>query len=140
MKFCQIPHINKDFFICGKVLNLTGHKTLVKRTVCDHCNGEKIRLIARFVSDYHATADLSNPGKYPPLMRMAWTLGASLYRHIKTGFLSRSEKEQARVRAICEACEDYVKDARGGPRCRRCGCFLSVKTRWSSAHCPREKW
>ena len=37
----------------------------------------------------------------------------------------------------CNDCEHYVKST---GRCRKCGCFMKLKTRMSMASCPIGKW
>ncbi len=53
-----------------------------------------------------------------------------------------TEKEQARRLAICHACAEWYDPEQ--ERCRHggCGCFLSLKTRIATQHCPLDppKW
>ena len=37
----------------------------------------------------------------------------------------------------CDSCENYVKSM---GRCRKCGCFMKLKTRMALASCPIGKW
>ena len=37
---------------------------------------------------------------------------------------------------ICQGCEFLIDDK----RCEKCGCFMKVKTRFSTAKCPIDKW
>ena len=39
--------------------------------------------------------------------------------------------------AICNSCPEYVKTT---TQCRKCGCFMSAKTRLKTASCPIGKW
>ena len=52
------------------------------------------------------------------------------------------EEIQARIK-ICEGCE-YMRKVellnRIGQVCAVCGCFLSARSRHSSAPCPKDKW
>jgi hypothetical protein len=50
---------------------------------------------------------------------------------------NRTDDEQARIFAICEACERYEDG-----RCRhvKCGCYLKTKIKWETEHCPENKW
>ena len=38
---------------------------------------------------------------------------------------------------ICSTCEHFIKKS---SRCNQCGCHMNVKTRFSSAKCPIQKW
>lgn len=46
-----------------------------------------------------------------------------------------SEEDQAARLAICQGCDFY-----DGHRCKKCGCFMNLKTRLRSASCPIGKW
>ena len=37
---------------------------------------------------------------------------------------------------ICQGCEFLINDS----RCEKCGCFMKVKSRFSVASCPINKW
>jgi hypothetical protein len=51
----------------------------------------------------------------------------------------RSEQEQIQCLTICHACKWYDPDQE---RCRECGCYLNLKVRLASWHCPLDppKW
>jgi hypothetical protein len=55
------------------------------------------------------------------------------------GPLTVSSEEQARRLAICRDCPEFQS---AGPKCRKCGCNLQLKTRLSSetGQCPLGKW
>ena len=38
---------------------------------------------------------------------------------------------------ICQACEFFKKN---GSRCKKCGCFMKIKTTLEMAKCPVGKW
>ena len=40
---------------------------------------------------------------------------------------------------ICAVCPQQQL-TKFGPRCNICGCFLMVKTKMPSEHCPLQKW
>lgn len=50
-------------------------------------------------------------------------------------FVKHEESEKRRE--ICKKCEEYDKK---WDRCRQCGCFISIKTKFKSAKCPLDKW
>jgi hypothetical protein len=39
--------------------------------------------------------------------------------------------------AICNACPEFIKST---SQCKKCGCFMSAKTRLKVASCPIGKW
>lgn len=50
--------------------------------------------------------------------------------------MERSEKELVDERmAICQTCPFFT-----GKRCRKCGCFMALKTTLRQASCPIGKW
>ena len=38
---------------------------------------------------------------------------------------------------ICSECPYFVKKS---SRCNQCGCYMKVKTKFSAAECPIQKW
>lgn len=40
---------------------------------------------------------------------------------------------------ICKSCPEFSNNKLGG-NCKICGCFLKVKTKIKSSHCPIKKW
>lgn len=50
----------------------------------------------------------------------------------------RSGDELAQYRlSICQGCEFFKKS---GNRCKKCGCFMKLKTHLENAKCPIGKW
>jgi hypothetical protein len=50
----------------------------------------------------------------------------------------RSEEEVREARlAICGTCEFFKPKTQ---QCRKCGCFMKLKTRLENASCPLHKW
>lgn len=50
----------------------------------------------------------------------------------------RSEEELVEYRlSICAECPFFRK---GAQQCRKCGCFMKLKTRLHRANCPMGKW
>lgn len=47
-----------------------------------------------------------------------------------------ADVQQTRLK-LCQACDDFNKTTM---QCRRCGCFMSAKTRLKSGSCPIGKW
>ncbi len=61
----------------------------------------------------------------------------ALIRWTASGFVVASQTEQAKRRAICQACEfhDAVHN-----KCNSCNCWLSAKIRMATEACPLSKW
>lgn len=53
----------------------------------------------------------------------------------KSTFVSQ-DTQQMRM-SLCRACPDYNS---GTTQCRRCGCFMSAKTKLRHGSCPIGKW
>lgn len=67
-------------------------------------------------------------------------LGASLRitkAAIRGKKISVSASEISRRLEICRDCEFFESSS---TRCLKCGCFLNLKTRLESEHCPIGKW
>lgn len=47
------------------------------------------------------------------------------------------EDEYNRRMSICEECPFFLKAA---AQCKKCGCFMKLKSRLDKAHCPIGKW
>jgi hypothetical protein len=50
--------------------------------------------------------------------------------------LATQELAQQRLE-ICKACPELIKLT---TQCKKCGCFMSAKTKMEAAKCPLEKW
>jgi len=49
--------------------------------------------------------------------------------------------ETEKRKSICETCEFlYIIPLIKRPQCKKCGCFLDFKWRWSKSQCPIGKW
>lgn len=48
----------------------------------------------------------------------------------------RSEEAEARL-AICRECEFFRPRTQ---QCKKCGCFMKLKTKLERSHCPIHKW
>lgn len=48
-----------------------------------------------------------------------------------------SKEEQQKRLSICEECEFFEKV---NGRCKQCGCFMKVKTKFNISECPVQKW
>lgn len=44
---------------------------------------------------------------------------------------------QSKRLSICNSCPEFIKST---SQCRKCGCFMSAKTRLKMASCPIGKW
>jgi len=48
-----------------------------------------------------------------------------------------TDEESNRRFEICKACPELIRLTK---QCKKCGCFMAVKTKIQSAVCPMEKW
>ncbi len=105
---------------------------------CKHISGKKVWccLFGLWIKEPERNRKI----KYPSKLNMAKSLAKATVKQVRAGNPKRSEIEQARCMAICEKCEWYVKQTKVGPRCIICGCCMSLKTRWATAHCELGLW
>lgn len=61
----------------------------------------------------------------------------SIANYAKGGFANVSNNVQEERMLICQSCEFFDKTKE---ICLKCGCYLSIKTRWASESCPEGKW
>lgn len=50
---------------------------------------------------------------------------------------SAEELEAERRLSICKACPELIQVT---SQCKKCGCFMSIKTKLDAAKCPIGKW
>lgn len=60
----------------------------------------------------------------------------SIPKRIKNVLLHDADIIEARL-AECNDCEHFIKAT---SQCKKCGCFMKVKTRLATARCPIGKW
>lgn len=48
-----------------------------------------------------------------------------------------SDVEYEKRISICESCEFYIKST---TNCKKCGCFMKIKTKFEGLSCPIQKW
>jgi len=48
-----------------------------------------------------------------------------------------SEEDIDHIYSICQGCEFFSKNTK---RCKKCGCFMKLKTTLKMAKCPVGKW
>lgn len=59
------------------------------------------------------------------------------FKHLITGAKKTQEELFNERMEICRACPFFIQDQE---RCGKCGCFLKVKAKWESSHCPIGNW
>jgi len=111
---------------------------------CNHVSRKKVWccLFGVWIKEPERNEIITPSGKikYPSLPKMAGGLAKESVKYLKAGRPKRSDEDQAKVILICEQCEFYVTQSRIGPRCKKCGCNMKIKSRWATAHCPVGKW
>jgi hypothetical protein len=75
----------------------------------------------------------------PSLATRAGYLASAVVAAVASGGETVSPEERARRLAICASCEHFDAAAE---RCRRCTCYMPLKTRLAAWHCPLDppKW
>lgn len=48
-----------------------------------------------------------------------------------------SDEVQEYRYAVCESCEYFRRTTK---QCKKCGCFMTIKTGMANAECPAGKW
>jgi hypothetical protein len=61
----------------------------------------------------------------------------SLINYTSSGFKNASKELTKNRLDICKSCENFNSS---NTTCNICGCFLSIKTIWSTEKCPIDKW
>ena len=56
--------------------------------------------------------------------------------HLVTEEKAKQEEFDRRM-SICRSCEFFKPKSE---QCRKCGCFMKLKTKIDRAHCPIHKW
>ena len=109
---------------------------------CKHASGKKTWccLLGVHLIEQGKVLTPNRDIKYPSLTTQAKGFAKGVGRHVASGMKTRTKAEQAAVMEICEVCEFYNPASRIGKRCIKCGCCLSLKKRWATAHCPINKW
>ncbi len=78
-----------------------------------------------------------NIGKsYPGIAKMAKQFAKETVLYIKEGRPKKHKDEIARIKAICEGCNEFSK----ARRCYLCGCKMDIKMTWATTKCPLKKW
>jgi hypothetical protein len=80
----------------------------------------------------------NEPDSGPTIKSMAASFLGAIRQEI-SDTISKKEKlsdsDVQKRREICAGCEHL-----SGGRCKKCGCFLKIKTLMRSQHCPIGKW
>lgn len=101
----------------------------------------KDQLKARLDAPRIQSLQSSNKRSLPSNWQMAKNLGSSVVRNIKSvaagNNLKISDLDAQNRLKICQGCEFFESAAN---RCRKCGCFMSVKTYLKAERCPVGKW
>jgi hypothetical protein len=74
---------------------------------------------------------------YPPLLVQAQNAIGAAVTFVACGCKIATDAEREQRLEICRVCEHF--DA-GPQRCRKCACFMAVKTYSKAEKCPIGKW
>jgi len=109
---------------------------------CKHASGKKVWccLFGVWIKEPPLIATPEHKILLPGKGTMAKNFGRDALRYLREGRPKRTPAEQLALRAICQQCEDFLPTSKIGPRCRVCGCSVTVAVRWATKHCPRNKW
>lgn len=123
-----------------------------KKTPCEcplsgYCNRHNInknkvehRLCSteiKYFNMWERKKDIEKPVEMPSLIQQATNFTKSTIKHVTTGAKNADMNLQQQRLDICNDCSFYDKE---NDRCKKCGCFLKVKTKWLSSQCPLKKW
>lgn len=72
----------------------------------------------------------------PSVKTMTASLIESAAIWAKNGFALLDEEDHEKRFSICKTCDELYD----GGRCRKCGCFMEVKSKLAGMKCPINKW
>lgn len=72
---------------------------------------------------------------FPNTLNMALSVGLAVKRWVSSGGQNVDKLERAKRLEACRACPML-----DGQRCRKCGCFVKVKSWMATEDCPEGKW
>jgi hypothetical protein len=109
---------------------------------CRHASEKKIWccLLGVWIKEPQKIIQPNKKLALPSKRKMAGSFIKEGAKYLKAGRPKRTPAEQAVCMALCEACEFYIAESKLGPRCGKCGCCVSLATRWATKHCPLKKW
>jgi len=83
--------------------------------------------------------ELEYPSFFQQATNAAHAVGSMIASAVHGDAITVPQEEQDRRLAICHACEFW--DSKQS-RCSLCGCYVALKTRLASQHCPDDppKW
>lgn len=88
---------------------------------------------ARKLAAQEVAAQASFPSNWQMLKNVIGSMGDVIIH----GTDKRTPEELERVLKICAGCSYFRAK---GPRCAHCGCYLLLKAKMASLHCPLNKW
>lgn len=112
---------------------------------CKNFTGGWCPKIKKYIPRIWCFARCEITKEYPSLIEQGKSFAIELAKYIKAGRPKRTNEEITVLAAICEKCNYY--DAKGkphfqkeGPRCRECGCGMSLKQMWATSRCRKGYW
>jgi hypothetical protein len=97
------------------------------------------KLVEFTVNGFNASPDLPDkPGLLDKASNLVMATGRATKALAAGKQIMASQDEVARRLSICRCCEFFKESP--AMRCLKCGCFLNLKTRLETEHCPIRKW
>ena len=128
---------------CNKIIKPEFTKQQIEECMqCKHASKKKI-WCCLFGVPIVESGKIITPDKeikYPSLSKMGMNFAKATGKHIASGFKKRSKEEQEFIKRLCQKCIEFVSVTKLGPRCKKCGCCISLKARWATANCPIGEW
>lgn len=124
------------------VVETTKHERYRFLTSEEHPNHEHYRaLVVEMATGVPRSKPAEPPDlvNYPPLVDQLKNVMEAAARFARNKCKTVDQAELDRRLEICRSniCGLYEAD---GERCRSCGCFMNLKARAASEHCPVELW
>src|ERR1044072_3312469 len=71
----------------------------------------------------------------PNLVHKAINIATEALEWVKSGLKVNDEQEEKRRLEICNTCENFANGT-----CKLCGCYMNLKAKLGTSHCPIGKW
>jgi hypothetical protein len=108
---------------------------------CSRCPKNKWQTFSCYENNYkHDNAFDEKNTKDPNVLKLTSNFADASIKELISfvrGDKSISKEEKEKRMKICESCVFFDNSSK---RCKKCGCFLLIKTAWRTQTCPIGKW